>query len=428
MHIDVKVPKLPESVADATVAAWHKKSGDFVESGETIVELETDKVILEVPAPESGTLADIIKTTGDTVVTGDILASIKQGTGKKTAEKPPAPLPQTFSEPEPAPLQTAHHKQAEHTSEKDLSPAVRHMVQVHNLNPENIIPTGKGGRITKEDVVKFLENRSSKPQFDLTAQQPAPNKSISPIVQPIVNASAEPVLHNRPVRRVPMTRLRARIAERLVQAQQSAALLTTFNEINMHAIIELRNRYKELFESTHSIKLGFMSFFVKAAVDALKRFPQINASIDETDIVYNGYYDIGIAVSTPRGLVVPILRDADTLNFAQIEKKVVEYSQKATAGTLSIDELTGGTFSITNGGVFGSMLSTPIVNPPQSAILGMHNIVQRPVAEGNEVVIRPMMYVALTYDHRIIDGKESVQFLKTIKEILEDPARLLLEL
>jgi len=397
MSIEVKVPMLPESVADATVAKWYKKPGDTVKRDENLVDLETDKVMLEVPAPEDGVLKEITKPDGTTVKPDELLAIIEHG----AVATVPVSAETKAGAPNGEPAKAAS---------EDLSPSVRRLVAEHNVDVAQIKGSGKGGRIVKEDVLEAVK----------TQGKPAAQPEAS---QPVTFAVGE-----RPEKRVPMSRLRAKIAERLVEAQHNAAMLTTFNEINMQPVIDIRNKYKEQFEKTYKVRLGFMSFFVKAVVEALKRFPAVNASIDGHDIVYHGYFDIGIAVSSPRGLVVPVLRNADTLSMAEIEAAITEYANKAKEGKLTLEEMTGGTFTITNGGVFGSLLSTPIINPPQSGILGMHNIVQRPVAEEGQVVIRPMMYVALSYDHRIIDGRESVSFLVTIKQLLEDPARILLEL
>lgn len=399
MTTEVKVPMLPESVADATVSKWHKQPGEAVKRGENLVDLETDKVMLEVPAPEDGVLQSIAKPEGTTVKANEIIAILQAGAAAPAEPKAAEPA----AKPATATATTA-------TATEALSPAVRRMVAEHELNAEQIAGSGKGGRVTKEDVVNYMKS-GDKSATALKATQPA-----------IAVAAGA-----RPEKRVAMTRLRAKIAERLVEAQHTAAMLTTFNEVNMQPVMDLRNKYKDNFEKAHGVKLGFMSFFVKAAIEALKRFPAVNASIDGNDVVYHGYFDIGIAVSTPRGLVVPVLRDADQMSMADIEKAIADYANRARDGKLTMEEMTGGTFTITNGGIFGSMLSTPILNPPQSAILGMHNIVKRPVVENDEVVVRPVMYLALSYDHRIIDGRESVSFLVTIKQMLEDPARLLLE-
>ncbi len=384
--MEIRVPPLPESVADATVAAWHKHPGDAIRKDEKLVDLETDKVVLEVPAPVDGRLMEIRHPEGDTVTSGEVLAVVEPG---EVAEGKPAA------------------KEAEAVA-PPLSPSVRRLLAEHGLEADQIQGTGKGGRITKEDVLAYLEKRKT-PAAEAPAPTPAPTG-------------------HRPEQRVPMTRIRARIAERLLEVQRNTAMLTTFNEVDMEAVMNLRRRHNEAFEKKHGVKLGFMSFFVKAAIEALKQFPVVNASIDGTDIVYHGYYDIGIAVSTERGLVVPILRDADRLGFADIERKIADLARRAREGTLTLEELQGGTFSITNGGVFGSLLSTPLLNPPQSAILGMHAIKPRPVALDDQVVIRPVMYVALTYDHRLIDGREAVLFLRTVKEIIEAPERLFLGL
>ncbi|MET0082863.1 MAG: 2-oxoglutarate dehydrogenase complex dihydrolipoyllysine-residue succinyltransferase [Sedimenticola sp.] len=402
MSTNINVPALPESVADATILAWHKKPGDPVKRDENLVDLETDKVVLEVPSPSDGIMGQISAGEGDTVQAGDLLGVVEAGSGKAAA-------PQAASMAEAA---TADE-------EPVLTPAVRRLVKEMNVDAREINGTGKDGRILKSDVMAYLDAKEAEP--------PAPVETApaQPAESDITRSGME---GERPEQRVPMTRLRARIAERLLEAQSNAAILTTFNEVNLQAVNDLRSKYKGKFEKDHEVKLGFMSFFVKAAVEALKQFPAVNASVDGQDIIYHGYYDIGIAVGGARGLVVPILRDADQLSFAETEKAIRVFGQKAQDGSLSYEELTGGTFTISNGGVYGSMLSTPILNPPQSAILGMHNIQQRPVVENGEIVIRPMMYLALSYDHRIIDGKEAVQFLVTIKNVLEDPARLLLQI
>ncbi|OAI12278.1 dihydrolipoamide succinyltransferase [Methylomonas koyamae] len=396
MSFDILVPSLPESVSDATLVAWHKQTGEWVNEGENLADLETDKVILEVPAPKSGTLEAIVVQDGETVVGGQLLAKLDAQSTKAA----PAAAKQ-----EDAPL----------------SPSVRKLVAENELDPSSIQGSGKHGRILKSDVLDFMHEQQAQPEPAPAAAAPAADSSHSPL-------SATAIAALRPEQRVPMTRLRAKVAERLLQAQQNAAMLTTFNEVNLKAVIELRNQYKDRFEAKHNIKLGFMSFFVKASIEALKRFPAINASIDGNDIIYHGYYDIGIAVTTQRGLIVPILRDADQLDFAGIEKGIHDFSNKARNGSISVEDLSGGTFTITNGGIFGSMLSTPILNPPQCAILGMHAIKDRPVVENGEIVIRPIMYLALSYDHRLVDGKEAVQFLGIIKECLEAPAHLLLNI
>ena len=399
MSFEILVPSLPESVSDATLATWHKKAGEFVKKNDNLVDLETDKVVLEVPAPESGILTKIFHPDGATVVAGDVLATLEL----KQAEEP-----------------SADSIKSESTEEIPLSPAVRRLIQEKNLDPHSILGSGKKGRLTKSDVLEYIDAQKQ-------PEQQAVQKAEPEVVETIVPET--PVSSNfRPEQRVPMTRLRAKVAERLLQAQQNAAMLTTFNEVNMQSVIDLRNQYKDRFLNKHEIKLGFMSFFIKASIEALKKYPAINASIDDNDIIYHGYYDMGIAVSTERGLIVPVIRDADQLDFAGIEKSIFDYGTKAREGSLSYEDLTGGTFTITNGGIFGSMLSTPILNPPQCAILGMHSIRERAVVEDGEIVIRPIMYLALSYDHRLVDGKEAVQFLVTIKECLESPAHLLLNI
>ncbi len=417
MRIEVRVPVLPESVADATVLSWHKKAGDAVKRDENIVDIETDKVVLDVPAPGDGVLTEIIMPEGSTVTSSELIAVI-DSEAQASAE------PAAAEAPKAAAAAAAPAAAAQDVDLEGLSPAVRKMIKEHSLDPAAITGTGKGGRITKEDVVNHLEKGAAAAP---SAPAPAPARAPAPSA-PAATISVSSHEDNRPQQRVPMTRLRARIAERLMEAQATTAMLTTFNEINMQPVMELRGRYKEAFEKKHGVKLGFMSFFVKAATQALQRFPMVNASIDGNDIVYHGFYDVGIAVSAPRGLVVPILRDADQKSYAEIEGTILEFGKKAKEGTLSMDDLTGGTFTISNGGVFGSLMSTPILNPPQSAILGMHKTMERPVVENGQVVVRPMMYLALTYDHRIIDGREAVQFLVAIKDALEDPARLLLDI
>jgi 2-oxoglutarate dehydrogenase E2 component (dihydrolipoamide succinyltransferase) len=399
MSIELRVPQLPESVSDATILSWHKQPGEAVQQDESLVDLETDKVVLEVPAPQAGVLKEVRFNDGDTVQAEDILGIIEAGIAAA------------------APAATEDAAQDEVSA---LSPSVRRLINETGIDPTSIQGSGKNGRILKADVEAALEARQAE------TAKPAESQEIATIKAESMPAPA--VVGGRPEERVPMTRLRKRVAERLVEAQHTAAILTTFNEVNLQAVSDLRVRYREAFEKQHDVRLGFMSFFVKATVEALKQYPIINATVDGDDILYHGYFDIGIAVSSPRGLVVPILRDADQLSFATIEKSIKAFGIKAKEGALSYDDLTGGTFSITNGGVFGSMLSTPILNPPQSAILGMHSIQQRPVVEKGEIVIRPMMYLALSYDHRIIDGRDAVQFLVTIKQLLEDPSRLLLEI
>ena len=408
MAIEIKVPQLPESVADATLVTWHKKAGDTVSRDENLADLETDKVVLEVPAPVNGVLKELRIVAGTSVTSGQVLAVLEEGGAASVAAAKPAATVAPAAKAAPV---------ANNDAGK-LAPSVRRLVEEQQLDPAKIPATGRDGRITKGDVVDYLE----KPTGDKSAAaKPAatPNKPVTP-------APATAGAAGRQDQRVPMTRLRARIAERLLEAQQTQAQLTTFNEIDLKAVMDLRAKYKDSFEKKQGVKLGFMSFFVKAAVEALKRFPTVNASIEGNDIVYHEYYDIGVAVSTEKGLMVPVLRDADLQSYADIEKNIGAFAARARDGKITIEELTGGTFSITNGGTFGSLQSTPIVNMPQSAILGMHKTMDRPVVVNGEIVIRPMMYVALSYDHRIIDGREAVQFLVTIKDCLEDPARLLL--
>jgi len=402
MTVEVRVPQLPESVSDATLVAWHKQPGDAVARDENLADLETDKVVLEVPAPVAGVLKELKVDTGATVTGGELLAVIEEGEAAAASTA----APKGAEEPATAPAQ-----QEEAGGAAKLSPAARRLVEENKLDAGSIAGSGRDGRITKGDVVQHL---SEKPAAAPAAKQAAPARAPAPP-------------SGRTEQRVPMTRLRARIAQRLVEAQSTQALLTTFNEVDMHALNELRGRYKDAFEKKHGVRLGFMSFFVKACVEALRRFPVVNASVEGNDIVYHEYFDVGVAVSTDRGLVVPILRDADVMSFADIEKAVTGYATRARDGTITLEELTGGTFSITNGGVFGSLMSTPIVNAPQSAILGMHKIQPRPMVVDGQVVVRPMMYLALTYDHRIIDGREAVQFLVAVKDAIEDPARLLLQ-
>ncbi len=407
MSIEVLTPNLPESVSDATVVNWHKQPGETVVKNENLVDLETDKVVLEVPAPESGVLSAILKENGAIVTGGEPLASIAP-LGDQPANNTETTLPEAKPE-----------------TQIPLSPSVRRLVHENELDPSTIKGTGKDGRLTKTDILEHL----NKEQTEVITTPTITTNTENVARKPEESFKSTTISGgHRPEQRVAMTRLRAKIAERLLQAQQNAAMLTTFNEVDMQNIIELRNQYKSRFEQKHNTKLGFMSFFVKASIEALKRFPAINASIDDNDIIYHGYYDIGIAISTPRGLIVPVLRDADQLDFAGIEKGIVDFGEKARSGTLSFDDLKGGTFTITNGGVFGSMLSTPILNPPQCAILGMHAIKDRPVVENGQIVIKPIMYLALSYDHRLVDGRDAVQFLVTIKECLEAPAHLLLNI
>ncbi|EIY5221913.1 TPA: 2-oxoglutarate dehydrogenase complex dihydrolipoyllysine-residue succinyltransferase [Klebsiella quasipneumoniae] len=404
--VDILVPDLPESVADATVATWHKKPGDAVVRDEVLVEIETDKVVLEVPASADGILDAVLEDEGATVLSRQILGRLREGNsaGKESSEKADAKAST------PAQRQQAS---LEEQNNDALSPAIRRLLAEHNLDAAAIKGTGVGGRLTREDVEKHL------------AKAPAPAEAKAPAAAPA--AAPAPQLGHRSEKRVPMTRLRKRVAERLLEAKNSTAMLTTFNEVNMKPIMDLRKQYGEAFEKRHGIRLGFMSFYVKAVVEALKRYPEVNASIDGDDVVYHNYFDVSMAVSTPRGLVTPVLRDVDLLGMADIEKNIKELAVKGRDGKLTVDDLTGGNFTITNGGVFGSLMSTPIINPPQSAILGMHAIKDRPMAVNGKVEILPMMYLALSYDHRLIDGRESVGFLVAIKELLEDPTRLLLD-
>jgi 2-oxoglutarate dehydrogenase E2 component (dihydrolipoamide succinyltransferase) len=424
MLLEVKVPQLSESVSEATLLSWHKKVGEAVKRDENLIDVETDKVVLELPAPADGVLTKILKDEGGAVVAGEVIAQID--TEAKPASGAPAgvrPEPATVA-PTPAPsAETAR-------TDPRLMPAARKLVEEQGIDPTAIAGSGRDGRLTKADIMEQAGRSASATQSSLSTRAPASapatpsaKPSLPPISAPVDDTGA-----GRSEQRVPMSRLRARVAERLVQAQQTAAILTTFNEVNMQAVIDLRSRYRERFEKEHGVRLGFMSFFVKAAVHALRKYPVLNASVDGNDIVYHGYFDIGIAVSSPRGLVVPILRGADQLPLAEIEKRIADFGKRAQDGKLGIEELTGGTFSISNGGVFGSMLSTPIINPPQSAILGVHATKDRPVVENGQVVVRPINYLALSYDHRIIDGREAVLGLVAIKDSLEDPARLLLDL
>ncbi|EMR3759099.1 2-oxoglutarate dehydrogenase complex dihydrolipoyllysine-residue succinyltransferase [Pseudomonas aeruginosa] len=408
MAIEIKAPTFPESVADGTVATWHKKPGEAVKRDELIVDIETDKVVIEVLAEADGVLAEIIKNEGDTVLSNELLGKLNEG----GAAAPAAPA---AAAPAAAPAAQAAAPAAAGGDDAILSPAARKLAEEAGIDPNSIAGTGKGGRVTKEDVVAAVEAKKNAPA--------APAKPAAPAAEAPIFAAGD-----RVEKRVPMTRLRAKVAERLVEAQFAMAMLTTFNEVNMKPIMDLRSKYKDLFEKKHNgVRLGFMSFFVKAATEALKRFPGVNASIDGNDIVYHGYQDIGVAVSSDRGLVVPVLRNAEFMSLAEIEGGIANFGKKAKEGKLTIEDMTGGTFTISNGGVFGSLLSTPIVNPPQTAILGMHKIQERPMAVNGQVVILPMMYLALSYDHRLIDGKEAVSFLVAIKDLLEDPARLLLD-
>ena len=407
MLVEVKVPQLSESVAEATLVSWHKKVGEFVKRDENLVDIETDKVVLETPAPDSGVLVKVIKGDGATVASKEIIATID------TEGKAAAAGAATAATATPAATPAA----AGAARAGGVMPAAQKVAADNNIDATSLSGSGRGGRVTKGDVIGAMQGGTP---TAASATQAAPRAPAPP-----VDLGA---LGDRPEQRVPMSRLRARIAERLVQSQSTAAILTTFNEVNMQPVIELRNRYKDKFEKEHGVKLGFMSFFVKAAVVALKRYPVVNASVDGNDVIYHGYFDIGIAVGSPRGLVVPILRNVDHMSLADIEKQIAEYGKRAQDGKLGIEDLTGGTFSISNGGVFGSMLSTPIINPPQSAILGVHATKDRPVVENGQIVIRPMNYLALSYDHRIIDGREAVLALVAMKEALEDPARMLLDI
>src|SRR5690554_128616 len=404
MSIDIKAPTFPESIQDGTIATWHKQPGEAVSRDELIVDIETDKVVLEVVAPADGALTEVFKGEGDTVLSNEVIAKFEAGAaGSAKAEPQAAPAEQTAEQP----------SETGDTSEKLLSPAARKMADEKNLDPASITGTGKDGRVTKEDVLNHVKNADAKPAAAATTAAPAP----------AVAAGA------REEKRVPMTRLRKRIAERLLEATSTTAMLTTFNEVDMGPIMQLRKQYKDTFEKAHSgTRLGFMGFFVKAATEALRRYPGVNASLDDNDVVYHGYQDIGVAVSTEKGLVVPVLRSTENMSIAEVEDTIRDFGLRARDGKLGIDEMTGGTFTITNGGVFGSLLSTPILNLPQAAILGMHKIQERPMAVDGQVKILPMMYLALSYDHRLLDGKEAVQFLVAIKDLLEDPARILLEI
>jgi 2-oxoglutarate dehydrogenase E2 component (dihydrolipoamide succinyltransferase) len=421
MRIEVKVPVLPESVAEATLVSWHKKAGQAVKRDENLIDIETDKVVLELPAPTAGVLAEIIKPDGSTVTAQEVIAVID--TEGATAEASPAPAASQEPAIAKAPAVSAPAGRPAQPGAAAPSttalPAARKMMADQNIPASDVAGTGRGGRITKGDVIAATESRAE------ASSKPASSPAAAPAAKPAPAASAQSA---RPEQRVPMSRLRQRVAERLVQSQSTAAILTTFNEVNMAPVLELRSRYKERFEKEHGVKLGFMGFFVKAVVHALKKFPAVNASIDGTDIIYHGYFDIGIAVGSPRGLVVPILRDADLMSIAEVEKAVADFGKRAQDGKLTVEELTGGTYTISNGGVFGSMLSTPIINPPQSAILGVHATKDRAVVENGQVVVRPMNYLAQSYDHRIIDGREAVLSLVAIKDALEDPARMLLDL
>ncbi|WP_299732404.1 2-oxoglutarate dehydrogenase complex dihydrolipoyllysine-residue succinyltransferase [uncultured Endozoicomonas sp.] len=406
MATEIKAPVFPESVADGTVATWHKQPGEACQRDELLVDIETDKVVLEVLASADGVLSEILKPEGEVVLSGEVVGLFAEGAAAGSA-------------PASAPAEMAPASSAATAEDPILSPAARRMADEKGFDPASIAGTGKGGRVTKEDVVRHAESGTQSATASVApaaVSAPAPVENTAPIFA-----------GERTEKRVPMTRLRAKVAERLVEAQQTAAMLTTFNEINMKPVMELRSQYKDVFEKRHGVRLGFMSFFVKACIEALRRHPVVNASIDGNDIVYHGYQDVGVAVSSDRGLVVPVLRNAEEMSLADIEAKIREYGKKAMDGKLGIDDMTGGTFTISNGGVFGSLLSTPILNPPQSAILGMHKIQERPMAVNGKVEILPMMYLALSYDHRLLDGKEAVTFLVTIKDLLEDPARMLLD-
>ncbi|MBS98643.1 MAG: dihydrolipoyllysine-residue succinyltransferase [Oceanospirillaceae bacterium] len=409
MSIDIKAPTFPESVADGTVATWHKQPGEACSADDLIVDIETDKVVLEVVAPADGVIKEIIKNEGDTVLSDEVIATFEEGAAGSPADAEP-----TKEAADQSSSETTTAAAGETGDGDKVGPAARKLIEENNLDASQIPATGKGGGITKEDVQNYLKNKPAAP-----AASSAPAAAAAPVNVPA---------GERTEKRVPMTRLRATIAKRLVEAQQNAAMLTTYNEVNMKPVMDLRKQYKELFEKTHNgTRLGFMSFFVKAATEALKRFPAVNASIDGNDMVYHGYQDIGVAVSTDRGLMVPVLRDTDSMSLADVESTIADFGKRGREGKLGMDDMQGGTFTITNGGIFGSLMSTPILNPPQTAILGMHKIQERPMAVNGEVVVLPMMYLALSYDHRMIDGKEAVQFLVTIKDLLEDPARMLLD-
>ncbi len=451
MSAEIKVPTFPESVEEGTLTTWYKKEGDSVDRDEKVADIETDKIVLEVSAPAAGVLKDVKVNEGDTVKPQQVLGTVAEGKGSSGGSKKADKKKDAESEEkEDAGKEKSKPKKSDKDDSEDksdqqaakekasgngakpsggkakVSPAVRRMLREHDLDPAEVEGTGRGGLITKADVLRYLEEPKPKPKPEEAAPEPGPEPG--PVPSATEEATAQTQSGERPEKRVPMTRIRARIAERLVEAQQSAAILSTFNEVNMQPIMDLRALTKKDFEQKHGVKLGFMSFFVKAAATALKKFPIVNATLDGTDIIYHGYYDIGVAVSTDRGLVVPILRDADGMSYAEIEKQIVDFAGRAREGKLTMEDLTGGTFSITNGGIFGSLLSTPILNPPQSAILGMHKIQERPVAENGQVVIRPVMYLALSYDHRLIDGRDAVQFLVELKQELEHPGRALLDL
>jgi 2-oxoglutarate dehydrogenase E2 component (dihydrolipoamide succinyltransferase) len=416
-QIEVKVPQLSESVAEATLLSWHKKVGEAVARDENMIDIETDKVVLELPAPAAGVIVQLIKSDGATVVAGETIAIIDTEASAQTSPLQVASLPV-----QPAPAAAAPAAESGGAKAGVAMPAAAKILADNDMSAASVAGTGRDGRVTKGDALAAVAAKPASGPAPASLA-PAPKPALQPVAAP-----AAPIVGDRPEERVPMSRLRARIAERLLQSQQTNAILTTFNEVNMQPVMDLRAKYKDKFEKEHGVKLGFMSFFVKAAVAALKKYPILNASVDGNDIIYHGYFDIGIAVGSPRGLVVPILRNADQMSIAEIEKKIGEFGQKAKDGKLTLDDLSGGTFSISNGGVFGSMLSTPIINPPQSAILGVHATKDRAVVENGQIVIRPMNYLAMSYDHRIIDGREAVLGLVAMKDALEDPARLLLDL
>ena len=424
MNIEIKVPELPESISDALVLTFYKKVGDYVALEDVIVDLETDKVVLEVPSPEAGVITRLLVKEGDTVTSATVMAVIDTDI---QAQPDKAESTTATKSSEPVAVTQATKAQEKLESYHAMGPAVRKLIEEHGLNPNDIVGTGKNDRIVKSDVVDYLAQQNQRKLDEIRQNSRFDSDTKKTPQVKAENADRRVAAGDREQRRVPMTRLRSRIAERLLNVSQTTAMLTTFNEVDLSAVMQLRKDYQTMFVKTFDVKLGFMSLFVKATCEALKRFPEVNASIDGTDIVYHGFCDIGVAVSTERGLVVPIIRSAEHMSLSEIEKNIISFAGKAKTNALTMDDITGGTFTITNGGVFGSMMSTPILNPPQSAILGMHAIMQRPVAVDGEVVIRPMMYLALSYDHQIIDGKSAVQFLKTIKDLLEDPARILLD-
>ena len=427
MTTEIRVPQLPESVADAVLVTWHKRPGDAIRRDENLADLETDKVVLEVPAPLNGVMGTITAAAGTTVTSGQLLATVEEGSAAVSASAPvSAPVAARVATSPPAPVREAPAIAAK-LDDSRLSPSVRRLVEENRLDPAAIAGSGRDGRVTKSDVVDFLDKRKSVTAPAAAARVTA--RAAAEVARADESGAARAAPRTaRAEKRVAMTRLRQRIAERMVQAQATQALLTSFNEVDLTAVQELRARYRDNFEKAHGVKLGFMSFFVKASIEALKRYPVVNAAVDGSDIVYHEYYDIGVAVSTERGLMVPIVRDAQAKSFADIEREIAGYAVRAREGTMAIEDLTGGTFTLTNGGVFGSLMSTPIVNAPQSAILGMHKIQERPMVVRGEIVVRPMMYLALTYDHRIIDGRDAVQFLVAVKDCLEDPGRMLLQI